>query len=163
MANKVYMATESGITFTDSAGDVVFPLSGLGFGSGVFSAQYDRGAGSKPQYHKVKGVFNYQTNPQSSEAIEIYIFESDGTYVDGNIGATSGILTSAKRNNGLFVGAVLADVTTSGTPIIGSFNNVPICSRYYSVGVWNASTGDNFLSSGNACRIVVTPTPDEIQ
>lgn len=165
MANKVYIATESGITFSDSGVgvDAYINLNNLAFGAGAFSNQYDRGTGSKPQYHKVKGIFEYATPPQSGEAIELYLFESDGTYIDGNIGATSGALTTLKRNNGMFIGAVICDIVAASSDIIGSFNDVPICSRYYSVGVWNASTGDNLRASGLASRVIVTPIPDEIQ
>jgi len=163
MPNKIYGALETPITFRDSGGDVVITLLNLAFGAGRVSARYDRGAGSKARLHEVRAVIQFETAPALGEAVEIYLFQSDGTYMDGTLGTADAAMTSDKRRNGMLIGAVIADTVSTATDIIATFQNVPISSRYYSIGVWNASAGDNLENTANACRIIVTPNPDEIQ
>jgi hypothetical protein len=63
----------------------------------------------------------------------------------------------------MFIGAVIADTTSTATNIVARFKDVPITSRYYSIGVWNASAADNLENTANASRVIVTPMPPEIQ
>jgi hypothetical protein len=129
MANKVYRAVETAITFRDSGGDVVITLQNLAFGAGRVSARYDRGAGSLAQLHEVKAIVQFETAPALGESVEIYLFQSDGTYMDGTLGTSDAALTSDKRRNGMLIGSVLADTTSVTTDIIATFQNVPISSR----------------------------------
>ena len=163
MANKIYRATETPITFKDSGGTVVMTLQNLAFGAGRVSARHDRGAGSLAQLHEVIGVFQFETAPALKEVVEIWLFQSDGTFADGTIGTADAALTSDKRSNGTLVGTVVVDTTSTATDIVGRFVDVPISSRYISLGVWNASAGDNLENTANANQIIVTPNPPEIQ
>jgi hypothetical protein len=163
MPSKVYRAVETPIVFRDSGGDVVITLNNLGFGAGRVSARYDRGAGSVAESHEVTGVFQFETAPALGEAVELYLFQSDGTYMDGTLGTSDAALTADKRRNGILIGAVIVDTTSTATDIIARFQNVPITSRYYSIGVWNASAGDNLENTANASRVIVTPMPPEAQ
>jgi hypothetical protein len=163
MPSKVYRAVETPIVFRDSGGDVVITLNNLGFGAGRVSARYDRGAGSLAESHEVTGVFQFETAPALGEAVELYLFQSDGTYMDGTLGTSDAALTADKRRNGILIGAVIVDTTSTATDIIARFQNVPITSRYYSIGVWNASAGDNLENTANASRVIVTPMPPEAQ
>lgn len=163
MANKIYRAVESAVTFKDSGGTVVITLQNLAFGAGRVSARYDRGAGSLARLHEVIGIFQFETAPALGEAVEVYLFQSDGTYMDGTLGTSDAALTSDKRRNGMLIGTVIADTTSTATDIVARFQDVPISSRYYSIGVWNASAGDNLENTSNASSIIVTPMPPEIQ
>jgi hypothetical protein len=163
MPSKVYRATETPIVFRDSGGDVVITLNNLAFGAGRVSARYDRGAGSLAESHEVTGVFQFETAPALGEAVELYLFQSDGTYMDGTLGTSDAALTADKRRNGILIGAVIVDTTSTATDIVARFQNVPITSRYYSIGVWNASAGDNLENTANASRVIVTPMPPEAQ
>lgn len=162
MANKIYRAIETAITFRDSGGDVVMTLQNLAAGAGRVSARYDRGAGSLARLHEVMAVIQMETAGVVGEVVEIYLFQSDGTYEDGTVGSSDAALTSDKRQNGMPIGAVKVDTTSTATNIIARFQDVPISSRYYSIGVWNA-TADNLEDTANASRVIVTPMPDEIQ
>jgi hypothetical protein len=162
MPNKIYRAIETPVVFRDSGGDVVLTLQNLAAGAGRVSAQRDRGAGSKPQYHEVTAVFQMETAGVIGEVIELWLFESDGTYQDGTVGTIDAALAADKRRNGMPIGAVIVDTTSTATDIVARFKDVPITSRYYSVGVWNA-TADNLEDTANASRIIVTPMPPEIQ
>lgn len=161
MANKVYRAIETAITFRDSSGDVVLSLQNLAAGAGRVSARYDRGAGSLAAEHMVTCVFQMETAGVIGDTIEVYLFPSDGTYMDGTLGTSDAALTSDKRRNGTLIGFVQVDTTSTATDIIRTFHCM-IRSRYYSIGVWNA-TADNLEDTANASRIIVTPVPPEIQ
>ena len=163
MPSKVYRATETPIVFAHSTGDVVLQLNGLGFGAGVVSARHNRGAGSQAELHEVIGVFQFATAPALGEAIELYLFQSDGTYMDGTLGTSATSLTADKKRNGILIGAVIADTTSTATDIVARFQNVSITSQYYSIGVWNASLADNLNSTANTSRVIVTPMPPEAQ
>jgi len=57
---------------------------------------------------------------------------------------------------------VIADQTAGAVDMVATFQDVPISSRYYSIGIWNASAVA-LQATANACRIIVTPNPDESQ
>jgi len=162
MPNKLYRATETPVVFCESGGTEPFTLINLAAGAGRVSDQYDRGAGSLAQLHEITAVFQMETAGVVGEAIEVYLFESDGTYQDGSVGTSDAALAADKRRNGMFVGAVIVDTTSTATNIVARFKDVPITSRYYSVGVWNA-TADNLENTANASRIIITPMPPELQ
>jgi len=162
MPNKIYRAVETATTFRDSGGDVVFTLQNLATGAGRVSARYDRGAGSLARSHEVTAVIQMETAGVVGQAVELYLLQSDGTYMDGTLGTSDAAMTTDKRRNGMLIGSVIVDTTSTATDIIARFQDVPISSRYYSIGVWNA-TADNLEDTANASRIIVTPMPDEIQ
>jgi hypothetical protein len=83
--------------------------------------------------------------------------------MDGTLGTSDAALTADKRRNGILIGAVIVDTTSTATDIVARFQNVPITSRYYSIGVWNASAGDNLENTANASRVIVTPMPPEAE
>lgn len=162
MANLVYRALETPIVFAESGGDAVITLINLGFGAGRVSARYDRGAGSKPRLYAWRAVFQFETAPVVGELVEVYLFESDGTYVDGSIGTSDAALTTDKRRNGRLIGVVVVDTTSTATDIVAG-GLCMIQERYVSVGVWNGSAGDNLENTANANRIILTAVPDELQ
>ena len=163
MPSKVYRAVETAITFSDSGSDVVLALLNLAFGAGRISARYDRGAGSLCKLHEIRAIVQFETAPAIGEAVYIYLFESDGTYMNGTLGTSDAAMSADKTRNGHLVGAVIVDTTSASTDIIASFKDVPITSRYYSVGAWNGSAADNLKNTANTSRIIVTPMPDEAQ
>ena len=162
MANKIYRALETAITFRDSAGDVVLTLQNLAASAGRISARYDQGAGSKSRIWQWRAVIQFETAAAIGETVEIYLAESDGTYQDGVLGTSDAALTSDKRRNLKLLGVLTADTTATATDIIASGLCV-ITDRYFSIGVWNASAADNLENTANASRIILTPMPDELQ
>lgn len=162
MANKVYVAPGTAITFCDSGGDAVITLQNLAAGVGRLSARYDRGTGSLPARYHVRGVFQFETAPVVGEVVEVWIAESDGTYADGGVGTADAALTAGQRLNLKFAAITKAQTTDTATNFIAS-GVVEIYSRYVSIGVWNASAADALENTANACRVILTPIPDEIQ
>ncbi len=162
MANKIYYAPESALTFKDSGGSAVLALQNLGFGAGRISARYDRGAGSKPARYRWRAVIQFETAAVVGELVEIYLAPSDGTYMDGTLGTSDAALTADKRRNLDLIGVVVVDTTSTATGIVAS-GICYIWDRYVSVGVWNASAGDNLENTANASFIELMPVPDEVQ
>lgn len=162
---QVFRALGTALVFKDSGGDAVITLQNLGFGVGRVSAQYDRGAGSKPMRHKWRGVFQFESAPVIGEIIEIHGYEASSTAnttVDGTVGVADAALVSAKRANSTWKLYVVVDTVSTGTDIVAS-GEVMILDRYFSVGVWNASAGDNLKNTANVNVITFTPMPDDIQ
>lgn len=163
MPNKLYVSPETTIVFQDSGGSANLTLSNLGFGAGRISAQYDRGAGSKPARYRWRAVFQFGTAPQIGELCEIYLAQSrSGSVIDGNVGASDATLSSDKRRNLDLIGVVVHDTTSTNTDIVGS-GICYIYDRYIQIGVWNASSGDNLRNSSNTSYVELTPLPDEVQ
>lgn len=162
MANAIYRALGTTLSFRDSGGDAVLTLQNLAAGAGRVSARYDRGAGSLPRVYEWRGVMQFETAPVVGELVEIYLFESDGTYMDGTLGTSDAALGSDKRKNGKLIGVVVVDTTSVTTDIIAS-GLCLINARYFSVGVWNGSAGDNLENTANASRVNLTPMYDEVQ
>lgn len=162
MPNKIYRAIETTLSFRDSGGSAVLTLLNLAFGAGRVSAQYDRGAGSLAQLFHWRAVVQFETAAIVGETVEIYLFESDGTYMDGTLGTSDAALGTDKRRNGKLIGTVVADTTSTATNIVAS-GLCLITERYVSVGVWNGSAGDNLENTSNASRINLTPVPPELQ
>ena len=162
MANAIYRAYGTTLSFRDSGGSAVLTLQNLAFGAGRVSARYDRGAGSLPRLYHWRAVVQFETAPIVGELVEVYLYESDGTYADGTIGTADGALATDKRKNGKLIGVVVVDTTSTGTDIVASGMCV-INERYVSVGVWNGSAGDNLKNTANASRVNLTPVNDELQ
>lgn len=161
MANRIYRALETAITFRDSSGDVVLSLQNLAAGAGRVSARHDRGADSRSEFVQVRAVMQFETAPVVGETVEIYLFGSDNTYMDGTLGASDAALTSDKRRNGKLIGHLVVDTTSATTDIVASFP-CTLLDRYFSIGVWNG-TADNLENTANASRVIMTPMPLEVQ
>ena len=162
MPNKIYTAPETTLTFQDSSGNYAITLNNLPDGAGRVSARADKGAGSKAKIFRVTVVIQFNAPVVVGKAVEIYLFRSDGTYADGTVGTADATLVADKRKNGTFIGSVVADQTAATIDTVVTFEDVVISSRYFSVGVWNAS-GVALKASANASKILVTPIPAEVQ
>lgn len=162
MANKIYIAGESAVTFQDSGGSAVLTLQNLAFQAGRISARYDRGAGSKPGRHLWIAKLQFETAPALGEMVRIYAAYSDGTYADGTPGTADAALTADKRRNLKQIGNVVVDTVSITTDIVAS-GLFMLYTQYYSIGVWNDSAGDNLENTANANIITIYPYVDEIQ
>lgn len=161
--NKVYIAEGTTLTFKGSGGDAVITLANLAFGTGRVSAQYDRGASARPKRYKWRAVMQFDTAPVVGETVEIWLFTSrNGTIIDGTVGASDAAFTSAKKPNGILMGVVTVETTSTATNNIAS-GVIDIYDRYISVGVWNGSAGDNLQNTANVSYVELTPFPDDIQ
>lgn len=162
MANKIYVAPETAVSFKASGGTVTFTPKNVANAAGRISAQWDRGSGSVPGRYYWRAHTKFQAGLTVGNALEIYFATSDGTDVDGNQGTSDAAFSAAdKRRNLHYVGSVVADSTSSGEVQIGS-GVVEIYTRYVSVVWWNAS-GQTLTNTDGDHTFTLTPVPDEIQ
>jgi len=159
--NLIYLKPGTPIVAKDSGGDIAITSQALAFGAGRVSAQYDRGAGAKAKLHEICVVCQWAASPVVGNALNVYLLESDGTFVDDNVG-TSNAALSVEPVSG-FVGAVIAKTASGATNFIARFRDVPLTQRYFSVAIWNASATTNLQNTANVTCITITPNPDEIQ
>lgn len=164
MANKIYVANETVITFQDSGGDAVISLANLGTGAGQYSARYDRGSGSKAAWYRLRFIWQMETAGVVGETVEVYLstWSEDGSYSDGGLGTSDATLTSDLRRNlgnPALIGVV--DKTSIATNIIKS-ELIFVPTRYITLAVWNA-TADNLENTSNANLLTLTPYPAELQ
>lgn len=162
MANKIYVAQETSLTFKDSGGDVVITLNNLATQVARISVQKDRGAGSIAREHTIRGVFEWETQPVVGQGVDLYLSTSDGTDPDGQEGVSDADIGAlGSLNNMTFIGRVLVTTATVDHQMTATFH-ILISTRYYSLVAYNNSD-DNLQATANTSWIVSTPVPDEIQ
>jgi len=162
MAHKVYRAIGTPITFKDSGGSAVITLQNLAAGAGRVSAVYDRGAGDLPVQYKWRAVFQWTATPVVGYYAEIYLVESDGTYVDGTLGSSDAAVSAyGQLENCWQLGNNFVQVATGASNMVVS-GECTIFDRYFSVAIWNKATV-NFQNTANVSFITFTPVPDELQ
>lgn len=162
MANKIYIARETAITFKGSGGDVVITLNNLATGVARISAQKDNGAGSKALEYEVRAVMEFETVPVVGETVDLYLVTSDGTDPDGQEGTSDAdVGDNGSLKNMTFIGSVIVTTATVDHQMTASFI-IRIPTRYYSIVVHN-NTADNLQATANTCWVIVTPIPYEVQ
>lgn len=159
----LYTLRETAILFADTAQaeDATLTLSALASGAGRRSARFDRGAGAIASLYEWRLNWSLTGTNVLLAAAEIWIFTSDGTTADGNIGTTDAALTSGERNAGKLAGLALVTQTTTNT-VMSSSGYIWVPSRYITMGVWNATTLP-FQTSTTLHQLYLTPVPDQAQ
>ena len=162
MANLVYAAPGSVVSFKASGGTVAFTPTSLASGSLRVSAQYDRGSGSKPGRY----VWRLTTKLASVAAgavVSVYLSTSDGTTQDGNLGASDATNSNAEKIRNLqWLGNVTCDKASDAAEPWNGSGVCEIFDRYVSVVLYNISTVALSSTAGDHI-ITLTPVPDEIQ
>lgn len=162
MANKIYANPETAIAFASSGGDVVFTPTSVANGAGRISAQWDRGAGSKPVRYKWRAKTKAAAALTAGAILGIYLSTSNGTVQDGNLGTVDAALSDINKLNNLqSVGGIVADSTVNGELQYAS-GIIEIYDRYVSVVWWNA-LGQALSGTAGDHTFTLTPIPDEIQ
>jgi hypothetical protein len=162
MPNKIYRSVETAVTFTDTTGSYALVLNNLATVTGRSSVGVNRGTGSLPYRYKWKAIIQWNVAPVVGDTVDIYLIESDGTYVDGvaNI-STGGTFTAGQALNMKQIGAVRAQAATASTNYIAS-GICNIFERYYGIGVFNRAA-QALKATNNTSLVILTPMPDEIQ
>lgn len=167
MANKVYIAPETSITWTDSGGDEALDLGGLAADAGRQGDQRDLGAGSRAVlYEWILFIDGFDTAPVVGQTVDLYFAQSNGTEGDGagvsfsDTGdgalASTNILPNLK-----LAGSVVVRSTTAADDIVAR-GVVALTSRYV-VPVVHNNTADALLSTSDGHKVILTPVPPEVQ
>ena len=161
---KVYAAPGAPVVFKDSDATYTLTLNNLANAVGRISDQWDRGAGAAlPDLYRVRCCFAFEATHTIvvGERINVYLATSDGTNIDGTVGAVDAALTAAQCNNLRLIGTVIVDVVSKDAKITAAFDCI-INERYVSVGVLN-NTSDHMQADNDASTITFTPYPPDIQ
>lgn len=164
MANKIYVAQETALDWTDdtTGGDYTLDLGSLAAGSVRVGDRGDLGSASRAFVYEWRMVIDgFDSSPVVGEAVEIYIATSEGTYEDGDVGTTDAAGSTVQLPNLLHVGNAVVQTTTAGDNLQTS-GIVEIYSRYVTPVVYNA-TADALLGTSDAHHFYLTPMPPEVQ
>lgn len=161
MANKVYQALETVITWLASGGTATFTPTSLAGTSGRQGAHHDLGTASAARRFGWRAWIKPGATRTVGDRIEVYLKTSDGTRHDNDDGTGDIAVSSVdKLNNLLWLGTILID-ENAAVEMVKS-GEVFIPHRYCAPVFWNTSA--NALSSTAAdFGFSLTPVPDEVQ
>lgn len=162
MPNKVYVARETPIVWSDTTGDLAMTLNNLAAGAGRIGARKDFGAGSTSQWYSWRLTVQFETAPVVGETIEIYLATSDGTEEDAQVGTTDAALGSTDDRKNLHLIGILIVTSTDADHDMTASGICRIPTRYVSPVVFN-NTADNLQATNDTGEFTLTPIPDEIQ
>lgn len=162
MANKVYVARETPIVWSDTAGGLVMTLNNLAAGAGRVGAQKDFGAGSTAEWYSWRLTVQFETAPVVGETVQIYLSTSDGTEEDGQEGEADAALGSANSLKNMQLIGLLTVTSTDADHDMTASGICRIVTRYVSPVIYNA-TADNLQATNDTGEFTLTPIPPELQ
>jgi hypothetical protein len=166
VANKIYVAPETAITFLASGGTVAFTPTSLADQAGRVSARHDRGAGSRAGWYEWRAWCKAAATPTVGRAVVVSLATSDGTIVDGNLGTADAAVSSGsalalnKLRNLRRLGSMVADGDAGN--LLYNSGTVFVPSRYISV-YWFDDLGQALTGTVVDHGFSLTPIPDEVQ
>lgn len=162
MPNKVYIAPETALTWTDTGGDYTMDLGSLAAAAVRVGARGDLGAASRSEMYEWRVVIDgFATAPVVGESVDVYLSTSDGTNEDGDVGTADAAGATADLPNLQYLGQAVVQTTTAGDQLIAS-GLCRIGARYVSPVVHN-NTADALNGTSDAHKFILTPIPPEIQ
>ena len=162
MANKIYVARETPVVWSDTAGDLAITINNLAAAAGRVGAQKDWGAGSTSEWYEWRLTVQFETAPVVGETVDIYLSTSDGTEEDGQVGVADAALSAADKLKNLhYIGSLVVDVATVDIDFTAS-GICRITTRYVSPVIHN-NTADNLQATNDTGEFTLTPIPPEIQ
>lgn len=162
--SKQYFNPETAVVFKGSGGDVTLTFASAADQSLSVSAQYDRGSGAKPGLYRWFIKTQMNASGTVGKQARIYLAQAkDATDVPGRIGTSDTEISSAsdRTRNLTYIGAVIADTTSSATDLIAS-GTCFIRSRYISVCIFNDFGVILHATEGNH-YFELQPLPPEMQ
>ncbi len=161
MANKIYVARETAVTWTDSSGDLVMTLTNLAAGAVRVGARKDWGAGSTPEWYEWRASVNFETAPVVGQTVNFYLATSDGVCADGEVGTGDAAGDVDHLKNMHFIGSVVV-TSVADSHLMTASGICRIATRYVSPVVHN-NTVDNLKNNPNQSEFTLTPIPVEVQ
>lgn len=162
MANKIYLHSETSITFKSSGGTAAFTPTSVADAAGRLSARHDLGSAARARRYEWRARTKLAAAATVGRAIEIYLCTSDGTIADGNQGTSDAAFSAAdKRRNLKFLGVIEID-KNDANEVFHASGLCEIDARYLSVVWWNDS-GQALSGTAGDHEFILTPVPDEVQ
>lgn len=163
MVNKIYVLPETAIVWAVSGGNHVLTLSGLAAAAVRVGDRHDFGVAARSRLFEWFALIDgFDTAPVVAEGVDFYGASSNGTIVDGGVGAVDApAAVTDLPNLRQFLGTATVqtivaadDLETSGV--------LEISSRFWSPVIHN-NTVDALLGTADAHQFILIPVPDEIQ
>lgn len=173
MSDRIYTFAEPDVRFNPlPAGSNVVGFSPMSVpdGSGRVSHPRDFGSGAHATFFRWRARTVAASSPSATgNTVEMFWATFDETsvgvplYVDGNLGSGDKLysLPEERKRNLQYIGAITADVGSSGTPFISS-GLTQVFNRYGML-VWFNHFGATLSASSGDHEFVLTPVPSEIE
>lgn len=161
MADKVYVARETAIVWSDTAGDLVMTLNNLATTALRLGARKDWGAGSTSEWYEWRLTVQFETAPVVGETVLVYLSWSDGTEEDGQLGIADAAGDANSVKNMKLIGVLVVTSTAPAHDMTAS-GICRIPTRYVSPCIHN-NTADNFKATNDTSEFTLTPIPPEVQ
>lgn len=167
-ANKIYIAPEASITWTDTGGNELLDLGGLAAAGVAMGSFADLGVGSRSEWYTFEMTIDgFDLAPTVGQAVHLFFSQSSATTnFDGNpttdpTDTAQGSMTLNQTKNLVPVGSTIVYSTTAADELkISGVVRLPL--RYVSPVVHN-DTGVALLNTADAHKVVLIPIPSEIQ
>lgn len=161
MANKVYQALESAITWLSTGGTEAFTPTSLAAGAGRQGALHDFTTGSVARRFAWRAWIKPGATRVVGEVVRVYLKTSDGSHPDNDDG-TGDIAVSAedKLRNLEQIGAIVIDENAQVEMVASGV--VEVLHRYAAPVFWNA-TANSLSATAADFGFSLTPVPDEVQ
>ena len=162
MANKVYVARETPIVWTDTAGDLVMTLNNLAAAAARIGAQKDFGVGSTSEWYTWRMTVQFETAPVVGEVVYVYLSTSDGGEEDGQEGVADAAIGSLESLRNMKLIGCLVVTSTDAAHDMTASGICRIPTRYVCPVIHNA-TADNLKATNDLSELTLTPIPPEVQ
>lgn len=161
MANKVYLAQESAVTWLASAGTEAFTPTSLASNAGRQGAHHDFGAGSHARLYAWRAWIKPGATRVVGEVMRIYWKTSDGTHHDNDDG-TGDIALSAsdKLRNITLIGQIVIDENAAVEMVASGLLEH---SHRYGAPIFFNATANTLSGTAADYGFQVIPVPDEVQ
>jgi len=162
MANKVYVARETAIVWSDTAGDLAMTLNDLDAGVARIGAQKDWGAGSTSEWYEWRLTVQFETAPVVGETVLVYLSTSDGSEEDGQEGAADADVADNNSLKNMHLIGVLVVTSTDADHDMTASGICRIPTRYVCPVIHN-NTADNLAAHNDVSEFTLRPIPPEVQ
>lgn len=165
MSSLNYYAPGTAAVFTPSGGTIVFTPTSLANAAGRVSAQWDRGAGSKPSIFRVESRTRAAVAPVVGTVVNVYLVygQASSTMIPGKVGAADAAVSSENLFlNAKLIGTMICDVAGNTNDFVMSEVVRDVRAQYVSVG-WFNLLGQALSATAGDHVVTMTPMSDEAQ
>ena len=168
-ANKIYIAPETAVTWTDAGGDEVLDMGGLAADDLAVGSFLDLGANSRSRdYVFTFFVDQFETDPVVGESIDLYwatgtdTANFDGVVTTAPGDSSTGTAVLAETPNFMYAGSAIVTTTTAANAKLRISGFIRFFNRYIFPVVHN-NTADALLRTADGHALTLIPVPPEVQ
>ena len=167
--NKIYIAPETAVTWTDTGGDEVLDMGGLATDDLAVGSFLDLGANSRSSdYVFTFFVDQFETDPVVGESIDLYwatgtdTANFDGVVTTAPGDSSTGTAVLAETPNLMYAGSAIVTTTTAASAKLRISGFIRFFNRYIFPVIHN-NTADALNRTGDTHSITLIPVPPEVQ